>query len=97
MELQGDPVHPMSAEEAHNQMVGLMDEALADGRSAIIVTMQPMMGDLIDVKSGMMNLDQHEKGLLMVAFLVVQMSRKSGSDIKEDVATLGRFVGKMLE
>ena len=97
MEPQGDPVHPDSAESAHAYMVDMMDTALADDRSAILVTMKPLPGGTIDVGFGMMNLDQHEKGLVMVAFTVVQMHKKSKSDIKDDVSTLARFVGRMLE
>lgn len=96
MEPQGDPIHPDSPESAYVHMIGLLDAALSDGRSAVLVTMQPTSGDVIDVKLGMMNLDQHVKGLLMLAFAVVHMNRRSGSDIKEDVATVGRFAERML-
>ena len=97
MDPQGDPVYPDSAESAHAHMVALMDTALADDRSAILVTMKPLPDDVIDVRFGMMNLDQHEKGLVMVAFAVVHMHKKSKSDIKDDVSTLARFVGRMLQ
>ena len=97
MEPQGDPVHPRTAKEAHNHMVGLLDTALSDDRSAILVTMKPLPDGFIDVKFGMMNLDQHDKGLFMVAFAVVQMNRRSGCNIKDDMFTLGEFVGRLLE
>lgn len=97
MKPEGEHAYPKTAEEAHDFMVDLLDEALADGRSAFLVTMKPLPAGMVDIKSGMMNLDQHEKGMVMVSFAVVQMHRKSESDIKEDMATLGRFVGRMLE
>ncbi len=97
MAQQGDPIHPKTAREAHAHMVDLLDVALADDRSAFIVTVKYLSNSTIDVKLGIMNLDQHEKGLLMVAFAIVHMHRKSGSDIGEDVANVGRLVERMLE
>jgi hypothetical protein len=97
MESQGDSVHPDSPESAYVHMTGLLDAALSDGRSAVLVTMQPTSGDMIDVKLGMMNLDQHVKGLLMLAFAVVQMNQRSGSDVGEDMAIMGKFVRKILK
>lgn len=97
MDPQGGSVHPRSAEEAHDRMSRLLDEALAGRRSALLVTMEPMNDQTIDVKLGMMNLDQHEKGLLMVAFVVAHMNQKSGSCIEDDLVTLGSFVGSMIE
>ncbi|MCK5641036.1 MAG: hypothetical protein KAJ19_09575 [Gammaproteobacteria bacterium] len=97
MEPQGELIHPKTAKEAHAHMVDLIDAALAEGGSAFLITMKPLSDDMIDMKLGMMNLDQHEKGLVMVAFAVVHMHKKSGSDIKDDVSNVGRFVGRMLE
>lgn len=97
MDPSGGSVYPRSAEEAHDHMSKLLDEALAGGRSALLVTMKPMPDQTIDVKLGMMNLDQHAKGLLMVAFAVAYMNQKSGSCIKDDLVTLGSFVGNLIE
>lgn len=90
-----EPLYPDSPESAYTCMVGLMDAALSDGRSAILITMEHLSDSMIDVNLGIMNLNQHEKGLMMVAFAVVHMSRKSKSDIREDMVTLERFVERM--
>lgn len=96
MEPQGEPQYPRTPEQAHTFMTKLLDEALVNGRSAFMVTLLPLSGGMLDVKSGMMNLDQHEKGLLMLAFAIVQMNGRSGTEIADDLRTLGEFVGRMI-
>ena len=97
MEPQGEPVYPRTPEQAHTFMTRLLDEALVDHRSAFLVTMKPLPDGMVDVKSGMMNLDQREKGLLMVAFAIVQMNRRNDTEIADDLRTLGEYVGSMIE
>lgn len=92
MEPQGDVTNPKTAEEAHANIVRLAKEALEEHRSVFMVTMQPLVGNqLMDVRSVMMNLDQHEKGIVMVAFAVVQMNKKSGTDIRRDLEKLAEY------
>ena len=97
MEPLEDPVYPKTPAEAHTFITKLLDEALVKHRSAFMVTMEPLTGGMVDVKSGMMNLDQTEKGLLMMAFAIVQMNKKSDATLAEDLRTLGEYVGRMIE
>jgi len=57
MEPQGDSVYPRTAKEAHVHMRDLLDAALADDRSAFIITVKYLLNNTIDVKLGMMNAD----------------------------------------
>lgn len=96
MEPTGESKYPRTPEQAHTFITKLLDEALVDHRSVFTVTMKPLPGGMIDVKSGMMNLDQHEKGLLMLAFAIVQMNKKASTEIADDLRALGEFVGRMI-
>lgn len=97
MEQQGESTFPDSPGEAHNHMVGLLHEALTDDKSAITMTMKQMPEGMLDLKYGMMNLDTPEKGLVMLAFAMAHMNKKSKRTIEDDLEVLEGFVKKMLE
>lgn len=92
-----EPINPRSAKDAHGFLRELVDQALKEKRSAFLVTLKPLEDGAVDVRSGMMNLDCLEKGLLMMAFALVQMNRHAKTDIKDDLRTLGEFVGELLQ
>ena len=93
----GESVYPNSPKTAHDFMINLLHEALEDDKSALTMIMKPLSGGMVDVKYGAMNLDQPEKGLLMLAFALSHMNKKSDRSIEQDLEVLEGFVRAMLE
>ncbi len=97
MEPYGEPKHPKTAAEMYEDMLKMLQEALRTGRHAILITMEGVSEELIDVKYGVMNLDQHAKGLVMLAFAAAQMNRRSSSNVEQDIAEFSDYLRRMVE
>lgn len=84
-----------NATEAYEHMRRLVDEAYVNQRSVFLVSMKPQHDGMVDIKSMVMNMDQHEKALLMVAFALVEGNKRVDEPISDDLAIVREFIKGM--